>query len=62
MARHSFRKAFDGDSTSRPQRIAREPFRIKPHDFGFGPSLDLDKAHQLADELEAFETVKKLGS
>jgi hypothetical protein len=36
-------------------------FRVEPHDFGFHPEIQLDKLNQLADELEAFETVKRLG-
>jgi hypothetical protein len=63
MGQGSSRKAFYEDQTSTPaQRVLREPFRVKPHDFGFDPNLDLDKARQLADVLESFETVKKLGS
>jgi hypothetical protein len=40
----------------------REPFRVKPHDFGFIPSLDLDKSLQLAGLVESLEVVKKLDS
>lgn len=29
-----------------------KPFRVKPHDFGFAPGLDLDRLNQLVDELE----------
>jgi len=32
---------------------APEPFRVKPHDFGFADGLDLDKMNQLVDDLEA---------
>jgi hypothetical protein len=31
----------------------KEPFRVKPHDFGFADGLDLDKMNQLVDDLEA---------
>ncbi|MGH2355013.1 MAG: type II toxin-antitoxin system antitoxin VapB33 [Chloroflexota bacterium] len=34
-----------------PER--RQPFRTRPHAFGFKPGVDLDKLNQLADELEA---------
>lgn len=37
------------------------PFRVEPHAFGFSPEVQLDKLNQLADELETFETVKRLG-
>ena len=37
------------EEASRP----REPFRVKPHDFGVNPTIDLDRMNQLVDELEA---------
>jgi len=37
-----------------------EPFRVKPHDFGFDPKIDLDKMNSLADELAALDDVRKL--
>jgi hypothetical protein len=42
---------------SRPQ----EPFRVRPHDFGFITGLDLDRMNHLADELEAAAAAQKLG-
>lgn len=42
-------------------RPREEPFRVKPHDFGVNPSVDLDRMNQLVDELEAIEVAKKLG-
>jgi hypothetical protein len=42
-------------------RQVRQPFRVKPHDFGFRPGIDLDKMNQLADQLEAGESSRKLG-
>lgn len=47
-----------GEQASQP----REPFRVKPHDFGVNPTIDLDRMNQLVDELEALEIAKKLGS
>lgn len=41
--------------------IEPRPFRVESHDFGFRPGTDLDRLNQLADELEAEETSKKLG-
>jgi len=38
---------------------APEPFRVKPHDFGSAPGLDLDKMNQLSDDLEAAATAQK---
>jgi len=38
---------------------AKEPFRVKPHDFGFVPGLDLDKMNQLVDDLEAAAAAQK---
>ena len=37
------------------------PFRVEPHHFGVRPGVDLDRMNQLADELEAEETARKLG-
>ncbi len=38
---------------------AREPFRVKPHDFRFAPGLELDKMNQLVDDLEAAAAAQK---
>lgn len=38
------------------------PFSVQPHAFGFLPGTDLDRLNQLADELEAEETARKLSS
>lgn len=38
-----------------------KPFRVESHDFGFLPGVNLDKMNQLVDELEAFETSRKVG-
>ena len=35
------------------------PFRVKPHDFGFNSEIDLDKLNQLVDELEALSWKEK---
>lgn len=37
-----------------------KPFRVKPHASGFKPGIDIYKLGQLADELEAEETLKTL--
>lgn len=42
------------------RRRALPPFAVEPHAFGFRPGVDLDRLNQLADELEAEETAKKL--
>ena len=44
------------------QRNTRKgkPFRVKPHACGFKPGVDIYKLGQLADELEAEETLKTL--
>jgi hypothetical protein len=36
------------------------PFKVKPHACGLRPGIDIYKLGQLADELEAEETMKKL--
>jgi hypothetical protein len=41
-------------------RRKEKPFRVKPHACGFKPGIDIYKLGQLADELEAEETLKKL--
>ena len=43
------------------EAATQEPFRVKPHGFGFAPGLDLDKMNQLVDDLEAAEAAQKLG-
>jgi hypothetical protein len=35
-------------------------FEVEPHAFGFKPGIDLDRANQLADELEAEEVSRTL--
>ena len=42
------------------RRRTLPPFAVEPHPFGFRPGVDLDRLNQLADELEAEETAKKL--
>ena len=37
-----------------------KPFRVEAHDFGLRPGIDRDRMNQLADELEAEETARKL--
>jgi hypothetical protein len=53
------------EALRRGLRIAGKPpwsphFEIRPHAFGVKPGIDLDRMNQLADELEAEETVRKL--
>ena len=43
---------------SKPPRAAR--YRVEPHPFGFRPGVDVDRLNQLADELEAEETARRL--
>ena len=43
------------------EKRSSRPFRVKPHDFGFKPDINLDKINQLVDELEAREVLGKLG-
>ena len=45
--------------TDKPVRP--KAFRVEPHAFGFRPGVDLDRLNQLADELEAEESARKLG-
>lgn len=42
----------------KPVRPAR--FKVRPHEFGFRPGIDLDRMNQLVDELEAGEVARKL--
>jgi hypothetical protein len=42
----------------KPARARR--FELRPHPFGFRAGIDLDRMNQLADELEAEETSRKL--
>ena len=43
-------------------RVPRPPrFEVRPHAFGVRPGVDLDRINQLADELEAEETARKMG-
>ena len=44
------------------KKLPAGPFQVMPRDFGFVPGLDLDKMNRLADELEAEELARKLGS
>ena len=39
---------------------APPPFKVRPHSFGFKPSIDLDRLNQLVDEIEAGEVSRKL--
>jgi hypothetical protein len=53
------------EALRRGLRIAGKPprspyFEVRPHAFGVKPGIDLDRMNQLADELEAEETVRKL--
>lgn len=43
-----------------PSREKPPPFEVRPHSFGFKPGIDLDRMNQLADELEAEESARKL--
>ncbi|MDE0717577.1 MAG: hypothetical protein OXH64_06530 [Rhodospirillaceae bacterium] len=42
----------------KPPRTQR--YTVEPHAFGFRPGVDVDRLNQLADELEAEETVRRL--
>jgi len=42
----------------KPPKPAR--FEVRPHAFGARPGIDLDRINQLADELEAEDTGRKL--
>jgi hypothetical protein len=42
----------------KPRTLPR--YTVRPHSFGFGPGVDLDRLNQLADELEVEETVRTL--
>ncbi len=44
---------------SKPPRATR--FKVEPHAFGLKPGIDADRLNQLADELEAEETARRLG-
>ena len=35
-------------------------FKVKPHDFGFRPGIDLNKLNQFADDLEDEERMAKM--
>ena len=35
-------------------------FKVKPHDFGFRPGIDLNKLNQFADDLEDQERMAKM--
>lgn len=41
-------------------RPKRKPYRLTTHRMGFPPSLNLDKALQIAAALDDDETVRKL--
>jgi hypothetical protein len=41
------------------QTTLRQPFRTKPHSFGFNPGIDPDKLNQLLDEMEVAEFSRK---
>lgn len=51
--RHGFRSAGGADGS-------RKPFRVKPHDLGFKPGIDLNKLNQLVGELEDEEILAKM--
>ena len=58
-------KAVVNDALRRGLGLAGKParpehFEVRPHAFGFKPGIDLDRINQLADELEADETARKL--
>ncbi len=38
---------------------ARPRFEIQPHSFRFNPDLDLNRMHQLLDDLEAEEVARR---
>ena len=42
------------DSASSPR------FEVQPHSFRFNPDIDLNRMHQLVDDLEADEVARKL--
>jgi hypothetical protein len=42
--------------------VPPKPFRVKPHDFGLTPGIDLDRMNQLVDELEAEEVARATAS
>ena len=44
---------------SKPSRLPR--YRVKPHDFGTRPGVDMDRFNQLVDELEAEEFARRHG-
>lgn len=41
-------------------RAKRAKFRVEPHDSGFAPGVDPARLNQLADELEAMESARKI--
>lgn len=41
--------------------VHSKPFRVKPHSFGFRPSVDLDRLNQLVDELESEDFAHRQG-
>ena len=43
----------------KPPRLP--PYRVKPHDFGTRPGVDMDRFNQLVDELEAEEFARRHG-
>jgi hypothetical protein len=47
-----------GLAGGKPKRNVR--YKVESHPFRFKPGIDLDKLGQLADELEAEETLKTL--
>ena len=56
LARKNRQREDSETSQARPL----EPFRVKPHDFGFDPKIDLDKMNSLADELATLDDTRKL--
>lgn len=58
----SFKEALNGavrQGFERKERKA-QPYRVRTRDLGVKPGVNLDKALQLAGELEDAETIRKL--
>lgn len=48
------RRGFEGSG------VSSSPYRVRPRNLGVRPGVNLDKALQLAGELEDAETLRKL--
>lgn len=48
----------EGLKAAKPHKDFR--FKVKPHDFGFRPGLNLNKLNQFADDLEDEERMAKM--